>query len=310
MRVLITGASGMLGSNMVLAALESGHEVVATSFSRPVCFPGVHWQQADLSVAHSAAALLVAVEAEGVIHCAAATDVDRCEDDPRWAYSLNRDMAEYIATAAAELGAALIHISTDAVFDGSSGPHNESDEARPINVYGSSKLQGEQAVESAHSAAAIVRTNFFGWSPRGRLNLAEWFLENLRAGRRCLGFTDIRANLLLVNELCSVLVRMLESELSGVYHVASQDPVSKYEFGTSLADVFELDSSLIEPAHSEVAGLSARRPKDLSMQIAKVERDLEVSMPRTRRGINDLRTLREAGYRERLEALVREPAQS
>lgn len=307
MRVLITGASGLLGSNLVLAASDAGHQVTATSRSP---LTDVEWQAADLTYAEEVEALLAAARPDQVIHCAAATDVDRCEADPAWAFALNRDVARSIAGASRETGASLIHLSTDAVFDGGPGPHAETDAARPINVYGESKLEGEQAVIDANPEAAIIRTNFYGWSPPGRSSLAEWFLENLRRGKPSAGFTDIRVNLLLVNHLAELLLRVLGAGLSGIYHIASRDSITKYELGVRLAQAFELDSSLIKPAKSEDAGLRAARPKDLSLQVGRIERDLKVTMPGTRDDVADFRALELGGYRERLKALLLEREQS
>ena len=310
MRLLITGASGLLGSNLLLAAFDAGHQVFATSLTRPIQLSGVDWRTADLTSPEESAALMNAVEPDWVIHCAAATDVDQCEADQAWAFTLNRNMARNVAEAAREAGAVHVHISTDAVFDGGQGPHAETDEARPINSYGRSKLKGEQAVVDANPQAAIVRTNIYGWSPPGRSSLAEWFLESLRQGKRRPGFTDICINPLLVNHLTGLLLHVLEAGLSGIYHIASREPITKYELGVRIAQVFALDADLVLPIESEDAGLKAARPKDLSLEVGKIERDLGVHMPEVDDGVATLRRLEQDGYRERLEALMLERAQS
>lgn len=310
MRVLITGASGLLGSNLVLAAHDAGHQVFATSLTRPIQLPDVSWHAADLTSPEESAARMSAVEPDWVIHCAAATDVDQCEADQAWAFALNRDMARNVAEAAREAGAVHVHISTDAVFDGGPGLHAETDEARPINVYGLSKLEGEQAVVDANPKATIVRTNIYGWSPPGRSSLAEWFLEYLRQGKRRPGFTDIQINPLLVNQLADLLLHVLEAGLSGLYHIASRDSITKYKLGVRIAQLFELDADLVQPTESEQAGLRAARPKDLSLQVGKIERDLGVRMPEVKDGVATLRRLEQDGYRERLQDLVLERAQS
>jgi len=310
MRVLITGASGLLGSNLVLAAIDAGHQVLATSLTQPIQLSDVGWRAADLTSPDESAALMNAVEPDWVIHCAAATDVDQCEADPAWAYSLNRNMARNVAKAAREAGAVHVHISTDAIFDGGQGPHTETDEARPINTYGLSKLEGEQAVGDANPQAAIVRTNLYGWSPPGRSSLAEWFIEHLRQGKTRPGFTDIHINPLLANQLSALLLDVLEARLSGIYHIASRDSISKYELGVRIAQEFELDADLIQPTESEQAGLQARRPKDLSLQIGKIERDLGVRMPAVKDGVASFHRLEQEGYRERLQSLLLEHEQS
>lgn len=310
MRLLITGASGLLGSNLVLTALDAGHQVFATSHSRPIKFPEVVWRAADLTNPEETSALVSAVEPDGVIHCAAATDVDQCEDNPEWAFEHNRDMARQVAEAASKVDASLIHISTDAVFDGGPGPHAESDEARPINVYGRSKLEGEREVAEFHPEAAIVRTNFFGWGPPGRSSLAEWFVENLRRGKPRPGFTDIRINPLLVNQLTELLLRTLGSGLSGIYHIAGSEAITKYDLGVKIAQAFEMSTDLIEPTVSEQANLQAARPKDLSLRVEKIERDLGTTMPSLELGVATFRRLEWEGYREKLQELILERAES
>ncbi len=310
MRVLITGASGLLGSNLVLAAADAGHQAFATSLTRPLQLPNVGWRAADLTGPEESAALMNAVEPDWVIHCAAATDVDQCEADQAWAFALNRGMARNVAEAARDVGATHIHISTDAVFDGGPGPHAETDKATPINTYGLSKLEGEQAVVDANPQAAIVRTNFYGWSPPGRSSLAEWFLDHLRRGKPMPGFADIQINPLLANQLAVLLLTVLEAGLSGIYHIASRDTITKYELGVRIAQVFELDADLVHPIESEDAGLQAARPKDLSLQTGKIERDLGVRMPAVKDGVASLHRLEQDGYRDRLQDLVLERAQS
>lgn len=310
MRVLITGASGLLGSNLVLAALDAGRKVIATSMTQPIQLSDVGWRAADLTTPEESAALMNAVEPDWVIHCAAATDVDQCEADPAWAFALNRDMARNVAAAAREAGAVHIHISTDALFDGRQGLHAETDEAHPINTYGQSKLEGEQAVVDANPQAAIVRTNFYGWSPPGRSSLAEWFLEYLRQGKPRPGFTDIRINPMLVNQLAVLLLHVLEAGLSGIYHIASRDSITKYELGVKIAQAFELDADLVQPTESKHAGLQAARPKDLSLEVGKIERDLGVQMPEVNDGVTSLRRLEQEDYRGRLQSLLLERAQS
>lgn len=310
MRLLITGASGLLGSNLVLASLDAGHHVFATSHTRPIQFPEVNWRAADLTSLEKTLSMVADVAPDGIVHCAAATNVDRCETNPAWAFTHNRDMARNVAEAARVSGASHIHISTDAVFDGSRGPHAETDEAHPINVYGQSKLEGENEVLETNPKAAIVRTNIYGWGPPGRSSLAEWFVESMRSGKSRPGFTDIRINPILVNQLSELLLRALGSGLSGTYHIAGGEAITKYDLGVKIAQVFELSTDLIEPTESEQAGLQAVRPKDLSLKVEEIEKDLGTPMPGLEFGVATFRRLEQEGYRERLRDLVMERAES
>ena len=262
---------------------------------------------ADLTDPKAVAHLLDSVEPDWVVHCAAATDVDKCEEDPAWAYSLNRDAARLVADAARKVRARLVHISTDAVFDGEAGRYSETDPARPVNVYGESKLAGESAVADVHPEAAIVRTNFYGWSPRGRASLAEWFLNGLRNGDPIRGFQEVWVSPLLANDLARFVLDVFEAGASGAFHLGARNCVSKYEFGMKLAELYGLDGTSIQPVTVESAGLIAPRPKRLCLAVEKVERALGVQMPTVEEGLERLQALDRSGYRQQVSELISQP---
>ena len=304
--ILITGAGGLLGANLVLDALASGHRVIAVDHQYPIRHPEVDSLAADLCQAGAAESILAAKRPDWVIHCAAATSVDGCEADPAMAFRLNRDMAQAVARGARAAGSRLVHISTDAVFDGERGGYREEDVPSPINVYGRSKLEGERAVAAADPQALIVRTNLYGWNAQDKQSLAEWFLSNLEAGKRCRGFTDVWFSPILVNDLGRLLFAMLEAGLAGVYHVAGGECVSKYDFGVRVARVFGLDGSLVEPAGVARAPLKARRGGNLCLSTQHSATGLGMKMPDVATGLLKFRALRGEHTRQ-LKVLVAQP---
>jgi dTDP-4-dehydrorhamnose reductase len=227
-----------------------------------------------------------------VIHCAAASEVDRCELDPAWAWRLNREMALNVAAAARKAGARLAHISTDAVFDGAAGYYRESDEARPITIYGESKLAGERAVQDAYPEALVLRINLFGWSPGPKRSLAEWFLSRLEAEETCPGFTDVFFSPLLAPHLGRAILDLLAAGASGVFHLPGQTCLTKYEFGVRLATEFGLDPDRIRPTSVDEAKLAARRPKQLCLNGEKAEAVLGRQLPGIESGLRELRETR------------------
>ncbi len=303
-RLLITGAGGMLGVSLVLEALAAGHRVIAVDHGHPVYHQGVETVVADLAAPGAAEAVLAAARPDWVIHCAAATSVDACEADPGTAFRLNRDMAGQVASAARAVGARLVHISTDAVFDGERGGYTEEDEPHPVNVYGKSKREGELAVLAEDAGALVVRTNIYGWNAQARQSLAEWFLERLEAGERCRGFADVWVAPILVNDLAPLLLKMLDAGLTGIYHVGGGECLSKCEFGVRLAEVFGLDANLIEPVKVGAAGLHAKRPRKLCLDGSKIERALGVRLPTAVDGLERFARLRREGYPPRIRALL------
>ena len=305
-RILVTGASGMLGSNLVLQAQRAGLTVIASSLSRVGDQEGITWVQANLTDPRAAGELIKVAAPDWVVNCAAATDVDDCEKNAQWAFSTNRDIAHGLAAEAKERGLRMIHISTDAVFSGENGPNSENDLAEPVNIYGESKLAGEAMVASTYPEATIVRTNFYGWSPAGRVSLAEWFLAKLQNGDRTPGFKDVRVNPLLVNDLADHLFDLLSTNVGGVLHIAARDCISKYEFGLKVARVFGLDDSVIEPVSAAKADLIAKRPKHLCLAFDKVERDLDITMQTVDEGLQRMAELDQSGYRMQVARLLSE----
>jgi len=298
-RILVTGASGLLGANLVLQA-AARHDVVAATHAHPVRLDGVEVIEADLASPGAADAALQRARPEWVIHCAAATNLDACEQDATHAFRLNRDMAGAVAAAARTVNARLVHLSTDAVFDGEVGGYTEDASPQPISVYGRSKLAGEEAVRKAHPRAAIVRTNFYGWNAQSKTSLAEWFLANLAAGRRCLGFTDAFFTPLLANDLTLILLQILEAGLQGTFHVAGGDCLSKHEFGQRVARAFGLDEALVDPGRIEQANLPAPRGKRLCLNGARIELALGIRLPGVESGLTRFRQLREQGFVQHL----------
>jgi dTDP-4-dehydrorhamnose reductase len=308
-RVLITGASGLLGANLVLAARPQD-EVVAVYHQHPIERSGVRCLSADLSQPGVADSIIGDMAPDWVVHCAAATDVDACDRDPEWAARLNRDMAGWVAQAAAEAGARMAHISTDAVFDGTLAPHTEEEPASPVNVYGRTKLEGEQAVLAAHPGAAVVRTNLFGWNAQQKSGLAEWFLGRLAKGEPCPGFSDVTFNPIQAANMADWLWRVLDAGLEGIWHLGGGTCLSKFEFGVKLAEAFDLDPELVHPVSVAQASLAAVRPKGLCLDSSRIERDLGAALPSIDEGIEVLRAMDLDGRRAELWAMASVPAGS
>ena len=302
--VLVTGASGLLGSNLVLHAQRAGLTVIASSRVRPIDQESITWIPTDLTVPEEISNLFEIAAPDWVINCAAATDVDRCEEDSDWAFSLNHIAAGQVAAAARDHHAYLLHVSTDAVFSGGGGPYTETDRAQPVNAYGESKLAGEIAVFDAFPEAAIVRTNFYGWSPAGRHSLAEFFLAGIKNGQLPNGFEDVFVNPLLVNDLADLLLDLLSKGAGGIFHAGAHDCMSKYEFGQNLASIYGLDGSTIQPISVDAAGLGAPRPKRLCLDVQKIERELGTEMQSIEEGLQRMAALDRDGYRMRVAGLL------
>ncbi|MBN2556286.1 MAG: SDR family oxidoreductase [Anaerolineales bacterium] len=304
MRILITGASGLLGANLTLEALDAGHDVVAVCNHHPLMQAGIEACCVDLAEQGAAEDLILKKKPEVVIHCAAATNVDACEREPEMAQRLNADMTRDVARASRSAGSYMIHISTDAVFDGVKGNYSEDDAPNPINVYAASKLAAEVMVAAEHPGAAIVRTNLFGWNAQNKMSLSEWFLDRLQGDGPVPGFLDVWFSPILVNDLARVLFQVADRRLKGVYHIGGRDCISKYGFGREVATVFGLPADKLEPVSVDDVALRAQRSKKLCLQVRRIKEALQLEMPSVRAGLKKSRSLLESDYYHRLKRLV------
>lgn len=303
MRVLVTGASGLLGANLALEATKD-HTVFGLTHSRPLHTSAFTPVQGDLLEEGVIERLLDEIQPEWVIHCAALANVDACETDPELAFQLNSLVPAKLAKNVARGGARLVYISTDAVFDGLRGGYSEKDNPNPLSVYARTKLEGERLAAEANSEVLIARVNLFGWSPSGRRSLSEFFFYNLQAGKRVQGFTDVYFCPLLANDLAHLLLQMLGAGLKGLYHAVSRDCLNKYDFGIALARQFGLDEGLIQPASVEESGLKAARSPRLTLRSEKLAGDLGQPNPSYMTGLERLYALHQQGYPAALKQLV------
>jgi dTDP-4-dehydrorhamnose reductase len=305
-RVLVLGAGGLLGLNLAIEA-SAEYALFGSLHQEPLNNAPFKTMQKDLMGADALDEIMDWADADFVINCVALADLEACEQDPKLARQLNAEFAGLVAEATSRHKSGLVHISTDAVFDGQSGNYSEEDKANPQNEYAHSKFKGEQLVINANPDAIVARVNFFGWSLNGTRSLAEFFYNNLKAGQSIKGLTDRFFNPLLVNHLSHILLQMLEREFSGLYHVASPAQLSKYEFGLEIAEHFGFDDKLITPGTSDQINYQAARAPNLTMKVDKLENDLGQDLPDVYSGLEAFHALEQDGYPERLRAMAVAP---
>ena len=291
MRFLITGGSGLLGSNLAVELCRQGHEVTALYHRHEIHIPRVCAMQCDLADAPGTTRLITGVMPAWIIHCAAATNLDWCERHPGECTQINTEASRQLAATARSIGAGLVYISTDAVFRGTTGGYRETDLVSPVNQYGRSKADGETAVAREMPEALILRVNIYGWNLQPKNSRAEWALAHLRKGDPIPGFRDVTFSPVLVNDLAEWIPELIALGCTGVYHVGSCDHASKYEFLRELASVFELDGSIVREASIEQSLLTAPRPRNTWLRTDRVAIALRGRIPTIRQGLEKFRVL-------------------
>lgn len=283
-QIVITGASGLLGSALSMEAVNHAGSVVSLYRSREIDYDGVECVKLDLSSGGLSDAL-GRFDPSVVLHCAALADVDLCEGDPELAWQQNVENTERVTRFATDVGAKMVHISTDAIFSGQDGMYRRSDPANPVNVYGETKLQAEKIVRGVADDHLIIRTNFFGANVTRGQSLAEWMIARLQRGSDVPAFEDVYFSPIYTGDLAEILVEISKSNATGTYHVCGPERVSKHEFANLLADEFGLDNKLIKRSSIRDADLTAERGRDLSLSVKETARALGLTLPSVEQGI-------------------------
>jgi dTDP-4-dehydrorhamnose reductase len=298
-RILITGASGLLGLNLALDARHA-HDVIGVDRSTLASAP-FQVIKADLLDPNAIIDVLKESKAEAVINCAALADVDTCEANPELARLVNSELPARLADACARRKVRLLHISTDAVFDGQKvGYYTENDRPNPSGVYATTKYEGEKAVLQTNPLSIVARVNFYGWSLSGKRSLAEFFVNNLSKGKNVNGFTDVTFCPMLVNHLDEILVTMLERGLHGLYNAVGPQAMSKYQFGVEIARKFGLQEGLISPQSVDKSSLTARRSHNLRLSTHKLSTDLQLTLHDFSTGLELFYTQAQQGYPQKI----------
>jgi len=298
-RLLVTGASGLLGINLALR--ETAHrEVIGVTNSHSLVNTPFPTKPFNLTAPGAIDCMLDEIQPGVVIHCAAMADIDDCEKQPEKAALINTKVPGILAQACSARNIRLIHLSTDAVFDGLRGDYLETDTPNPLSVYARTKLDGENAVLDACPKAVVARVNFYGWSLTGKRSLAEFFFSNLSEGKPVNGFTDVQFCPLFVNHLADLLLQLLDRGYSGLFHVVSPVSLSKYEFGCRIAEAFGLDDKLIHPVSVMDGGLTAKRSPKLTLNTDKLKQDLQIVLPGVEEGIKEFAEQQAEGFPEQI----------
>jgi len=295
-RVLIIGANGLLGQNL-LHAFANDYDRIACG-RRPEFvaeLPEVSYQPCDITRRADVIKLVREVMPNFIINAAAFTDVDGSEQQREACWQVNATAVGYLAEAARQVRARVIHVSTDYVFDGTTGPYSEAHRPNPLGFYGRAKLAGENMLIGSGASYAIARTMvLYGHGRKLRLNFVTWLIRQLQNGNPVRIVTDQFGNPTLASELAAALRVLAESGRDGIYHICGTEIIDRYHFALKIAEVFNLDAKLIMPSRTADLQQPAPRPMNSGFDISKAVRELGVSMSNVLTGLEKFKQERAA----------------
>ena len=284
-KLLITGASGLLGNKIVKIANHT-YEVIPTYNTMTLHSNSV---KLDITNLNEVFNVFSKLEPNIVIHTASETNVDKCEIEKEHAWKTNAEGTRNIAEACQKVNAKLICISTDYVFNGEKGLYDEEDKPDPVNYYGLTKLEGEKQVIKHCKDHAILRTSvLYGWHP-WKLNFATWVINQLRQDKQVTVVDDHYNTPTLAENLAEMAIEVAEKDLQGLYHTSGCERISRYEFAKQIARTFNLNADLVKPVKmSQLTAWIAKRPKDSSLNTGKIQKQLITKPLNITEGLNKM----------------------
>jgi len=276
--VMILGANGLLGQRFseFLARGTMWRLVLAGRHAVPrLQLPDTAYLQVDITKKQQVRDAVTSEKPAVIVNAAAITNVDACETERDAAWKVNVTGVEHVVEAAKRVGARVVHLSTDYVFDGREGPYSENDKPNPVNYYGRAKLASENHLRASGLGYVIARTMvLYGVAAEVKSNFALWLIRNLEEKKPVRVVDDQLGNPTLVDDLAHALISAMELGKSGVYHVAGRDIVSRYDFALKLAEVFGFERDLVTPIKTSELNQAAPRPLKSGFVTLKAEVDL------------------------------------
>jgi dTDP-4-dehydrorhamnose reductase len=271
MRILVTGASGRLGSALIDRLTgERRHEIVAWSGTTRGRSVGIPLLPVDLCHAPAILESLEAADPDAVIHAGAVSSADAVYRGRTRARAVNVEATRFLAAWAASRGRRLVFTSTDLVFDGSKSWYREDDPARPILAYGRTKSEAERFVLVVPGGLVARLSLLFGSTPSGRLGFIDLAIDALRRGEPRPFFEDEFRTPLDYRTAADILVRLVESEAVGIVHVGGPERLSRFELMRRAALAAGVDPHLVRSGRQADAILPEPRPADVSLDTSRL----------------------------------------
>lgn len=275
MRILITGAFGQLGHSLQsVLSKKSNYELICTGRKIKKGQEGI---PLDIRNQVALKELINTTAPDILINLAAMTNVDACELNPKLAGEINVAGLEHICDS---FKGKIIHLSTDYVFDGTSGPYKEDDPLNPISIYGKTKLASEHILLEKDIKNLVIRGNvLYDYSPHTSASFLNWVVSSLKGNQEIKVVEDQFNNPTWTRSMSDIIELSIENDLEGIIHWGDSVHISRFEFAKLIAKKFSLNESLIKPVLTSELNQPARRPLQSGLSTEKLVNMLDIIPP-------------------------------
>jgi dTDP-4-dehydrorhamnose reductase len=277
-KVLITGANGLVGQKILgQLILRDDFEIIASGLGVPrlpaLWCTGYRWISLDISHRIQVNEVLLHERPDFVIHAAAMTQVDQCEQNQELCWTVNVTAVSYLVEACKEISCHFIHLSTDFIFDGTSGPYSEDDLPNPVNFYGKSKLAAEKIIIDSEIRQTIIRTVLvYGLGhDLSRSNLILWVKSSLEHGKKIKVVNDQWRTPTLAEDLAWGCIAIMDHGATGIFNISGECWLTPYDMALQVVDFFNLNKTLIEEVSAATFVEPAKRPPKTGLVIEKAK---------------------------------------
>lgn len=263
---LITGASGFVGF-WLCSYLSTRYPVTGTYHGNPFYLPGCAASSVDIADRKQVLREAESIRPTHIIHAAALSAPDRCEQNPQKAWDINCGGTAHVLEASDKIGSRMVYVSTDLVFDGMRGDYAEADQTHPLNVYAKTKVAAELLCLKQKKNSSVARITLqYGLNTTGGLSFSDWILERLRNKKNVPLYRDqFRSPAYVADTARGLTLMALKGGAGEIYHLTGPESISRYGFGIKLADIFGLPSALLQPCSMDETRGTAPRPRNVSL---------------------------------------------
>ena len=275
MRILITGAFGQLGHSLQsVLSKKSNYELICTGRRIKKGQEGI---PLDIRNQVALKEIINTTDPDILINLASMTNVDACELNPKLAGEINVAGLQHICDS---FKGKIIHLSTDYVFDGTSGPYKEDDPLNPISIYGKTKLASEHILLEKNIKNLVIRGNvLYDYSPHTSASFLNWVVSSLKNNQEIKVVEDQFNNPTWTRSMSDIIELSIENDLEGIIHWGDSVHISRFEFAKLIAKKFSLNESLIKPVLTSELNQPARRPLQSGLSTEKLVNMLDIIPP-------------------------------